>query len=189
MHATAQAGIPPAFAALPTPPSWVRSDRHDEDWRPVFSGVTTERLDAYHKDGQSVGVYVGFYAAQRQGQELVNDLNTVYQPQRWRVNAERRVAVGGKEPGPKEVQETELSSAAGILRLVWHWYAINGENTAEPWLAKLLHLRGVLSGKSTGAIIAVSTEYVTDPADTRPLLKNFTALPVTQILADSRAEP
>ena len=84
----------------------------------------------------------------------------------WLVEAQGRDrldASGGQVP----VQTTEVRSA-GQRRLVALSYWVDGQFTADPFVAKLLQTKAVLlGGPAPAAVIVASTPYDTDPSVAR----------------------
>jgi hypothetical protein len=70
--------------------------------------------------------------------------------------------------------------------VVWHYYVVAGEITADPLRAKFLHLRGLVTGQYGEFIVAVSSVYKGLPNEVRPALAEFIAIPVTSIFTISQ---
>ena len=167
----AEATVVPA-AIRPTG-SWKGPEPLDGDWRPVFAGALAERLDAYRKQGRQVALYIGYYGRERPGAELISELNTLYQPHQWKVAAEKVVTMDLTGTQPVKVRETQIYSQTGESRLVWHWYYVGGRFTGDHRLAKLLQISGLVTGRASSALIAVSTGFGIDPREARTMVQGF----------------
>jgi EpsI family protein len=143
------------------------------DWRPRFWGADEEILRTYDThDGRSVDVYLAVYGSQRHGKEIINEMNTFADGERWTaVSGGDVLAVVGTESVP--IRYARLSSS-GPKRLVWYWYWIDGRLTADPILAKLYEARAKLTDSSgAAAVIAVAADYQDQPERVERMLADF----------------
>ena len=89
-----------------------------------------------------VHVEAYYYRQQRQGAEVINFKNSVYDDERWRrISGPRSRVVPGGTPG--KVFEMVLRQGAKDY-LLWYWYDISGYTTLNPFQAKLLSKRAAL---------------------------------------------
>jgi len=140
-----------------------------DSWTPRFHGAVSSK-QAYSKQGHTVLLYVGSYTVQRQGSELISDLNSIADPLRWRLQyAHGRPVVNGEQ----KVLEQRMKSAAGQQRLVWYWYRVAGVSTTNRYMAKLLQVYGLVIGRPEASLIAVATDIEGDVQDSRQQLKDF----------------
>jgi exosortase A len=143
------------------------------DWRPRFHGADQEILRTYDThNGWSVDVYLALYGSQRHGKEIVNEMNTFADGERWTTVGGGGVsAVVGNESVP--IRYARLSSL-GPTRLVWYWYWIDGRLTADPIRAKLYEARAKLMGGSgAAAVVAVAADYQDQPETAERTLTDF----------------
>jgi EpsI family protein len=134
-----------------------------------------ERTLYLTKGQDKVMLYVAWYGAQRQGQELINAGHRVT-PERhpvWRRTHEYpRVTPAG------EVREALLSAGAhGRQRLAArYWNRINGQDVISPFRAKALLALDKLSDRpDAGAVVIIAAPYVDLPEEALPTLDRFTA--------------
>jgi len=167
------------FAPIAVRLPWTGPSHPFSDWRPAFYRPQAESLDAYSAAGREVTVYRAYYAVQRQGREVVNELNEVFDSSRWAVKdghvgtVYRMTTVGSNDAF--RVIETRLQRrGTREERLVWHWYDVAGENVADAWHAKLEQIAGIFHGRRDAMIIAVSTD-ARSIDDARALLTGFVA--------------
>ncbi len=157
--------------------SWRASERGTLDWKPRYGGADGEMRGAYHREAAIAQLYLAYYASQRQGKELVNDTNALYDGTAWRRGARREgmIALGNGES--LTVRETELKSTRGRgIRLIWHWYYAGGRLTSSDYEAKLLQVWGLLSGQPAAAVMALSTGVHGDREAARKILRDAGAV-------------
>lgn len=130
-------------------------------WQPVFANAVESRAAAAGVT-PSVEVYRAVYPWQDREHRLIAYGNT-FVPERWQPVAQRRIAVPAADAA-LEVQELEGHLARG-RRLVWGWYWVAGEPAAGALEAKLLELKGLLSGRRDAMAAAVSTECELDDCE------------------------
>ena len=141
----------------------------EDSWTPRFHGAVSNK-QAYRKQGHTVLLYVGSYSVQRQGSELISDLNSIADPSQWRLKyAHGRPIMNGDQ----KVLEQRMISTAGQQRLVWYWYRVARMPTTNRYMAKLLQVYGLLIGRPEASLIAVATDIEGDVQDARQQLKDF----------------
>ena len=148
---------------------WYGPTATKDDWMPVYQGAIAEKR-AYQNGARQLYLYLGYYPTQSQGSELINDLNRISDAKIWRSRFSRaRVTSSGAD----KILEQVLESSTGRQRLVWYWYRVAGVPTVNAYEAKLLQVRGLLTGKSQAAVIAVATDIDSDIDSARNSLSEF----------------
>jgi EpsI family protein len=150
---------------------WAGPHPMHDSWLPVYHGAISQR-SVYHKDAHEVYLYTGFYPRQRQGSELIFDMNRIADGDAWRQS---RMHGRPIKSGAHQVIEQELHDATGRRRLVWFWYRVAGHNTVNRYTAKALQLLGLVSGKPQAAVIAIAAERDADDAAVRMRLGDYLA--------------
>ena len=104
----------------------------------------------------SVDLFVASYAWERPEAELINFQNTMIGGRRWDIVG---VAKGSTVFEDREQALVALKIKRGQHeRLIWYFYRIDGEQTADPRFAKLLKVKAkLMNGYSPASVIAVST--------------------------------
>lgn len=145
-----------ALAWQPAGAAWTLAEGRPA-WQPRFAGADQEILRTYTDGVRAVDVYLALYASQHHGKEVVNEMNTFADGDRWTsIGAGAGTAVIGGER--VAIRHARLQSSTG-RRLVWYWYWIDGALTADPLLAKLYQVRARLKGGSgAAAVIAVAAD-------------------------------
>lgn len=144
----------------------------ETSWRPGYVGMRAERAGRYQRDGQEVGLYLAYYAAQGAGTELVQwDNQIVRSTMHDRVELGRRampLPAAGAAPG----QAVRVRDADGEW-VVWYQYWLGSVRTAQPWRAKLELAIDRLSGRPDGSALILLRTAGQDDAETRARLDAF----------------
>ena len=177
------AGIWPAYASYTTHASkrlisevrpklasqggWIPVPASLTTWQPRYVGADATVFQTYRQGDREVGVWLFYYATQREGAELVTT---------------RNVMVAQKHPVWEQVgqskQDTQIADNAFVARttrlrsvkqrlMVMDWFWISGHRLSDPYLGKLLLARQRLLGlgdPAIGVIIATPYEDQAEPA-------------------------
>lgn len=123
------------------------------DWKPHFFGMRQELRETWSNGRAPVGLYLAYYRAQKDGEELVNSANRVlkHKDRQWTMTAEgvRETRIGGRAVS---VLSTEIAQASGGRLLVWHWYWIDGRWTTSDYFAKLYQTLAQLQGHGDDSV-------------------------------------
>jgi EpsI family protein len=144
------------------------------EWKPSYSGASVEQRGFYSDGPHTVGVFVEYYRGQEQGRELVNSQNLLCrtkQPDcKITEDSNSRVRLGGAEAAVS--QATLVTEQRHWL--VWRWYWVGGEYTANDSLAKIYHAKERLLGRpSDEAGIILATAIDGDGEKARQVLQDF----------------
>lgn len=144
-----------------------------DPWLPKFNGASLQQRAEYRGDRKSVQVYVAFYAHQQQGSELVNSENILFDRVAERRLGEDVETITLGDGTPWTVRALRIHAAHGD-RLIWSWYVVAGQSTANPVLAKLYEVRARVLGVHSGsALIALATDDAEDPQNAKTRLQGF----------------
>jgi exosortase A len=154
---------------------WRVTDNMRWDWRPHVSGVDAQLFRVYSAGDTSVGLYIGIYADQRKGSELISSDNqmVIQKHPVWseKERSRRVMAIGGRQIS---VEQSRLTRLSGERLLVWTWFDIGGYDTADPYQAKLREVVARLTGGGRGgALMAVATPYWESLAAAEAALEGF----------------
>lgn len=183
---------PPAPVALTIPhaaPGWSTTPAQ-WDWQPRFVGASAQIRGDYHQDGVTVGVAITYYQHQSQDAELVNSRNVMV-PEKdplWGNIGEQRMTIhlNGQ---PFDIRQTRLKSAQQTL-LVWDFYWLDGQYTADPLRAKLLEAQAKLMGAHRPAAdVVIATPYEDRVEPAAAVLQNFLEQMMPNIEASLRRTP
>jgi len=151
---------------------WQGPADSDNDWMPEYPGAIA-RKQAYQKGDERIDVYLGFYPLQKQGEELINDLNRIGNQDIWHSrNPKGRL----QQAGDRVVLEQWLEKEGGERRLVWYWYRVAGRYTVNPYQAKALQVLGLVTGNPQAYIMAIAVNSGGDITDARKVLGEFVSI-------------
>ena len=138
-------------------------------------GADAQVLAGYRSKDARVSLYIAYYANQRDGAEVINELNVLYDGKAWksRRRNERRAILG--DGTVVALREIELVTGSGAERLVWYWYRVGNRRTTSVLEAKLLQLWETLMGSPSAAVVAVSAPIRDSVGATRTDLGAFLA--------------
>jgi exosortase A len=141
-------------------------------WRPTLHGADAELQQGYRRGEERVVLNVAYYAYQREGAEVVSDLNMISSSSEVQVLRARQMKL---EFADVLLPVNELVVAYdGQPVLVWHWYWVDRENTNSRMAAKLLEMKALATGSERAAAIIAVTAEVSDNIDgTVELIKSF----------------
>ncbi|MDX2505273.1 MAG: EpsI family protein [Gammaproteobacteria bacterium] len=149
---------------------WSAMDADEDDWTPQYRGAITHKITFNNKIGQQIHFYMGLYPTQKQGEELINDLNRISDDKIWYSGYQRETLynIGGRQ-----VLEQLLEKKDGSQRLVWYWYHVAGQNTVNKYQAKALQVLGLMKGMRQAFVVAIAAKLDGDPEYTREILAQF----------------
>jgi len=164
-----------ADVRLKQPPNWPKAIADwnyvgPSQWRGDFPGAAWADAVIFRRaDGATVEVYVAAYAAEAQGQELINTQNQPYKSSLWRVTSAPR-SVSTRSP----FRESGLqSSSSRERRIVWHTYRVSRMFEGRREFVKLLQIQQTLLGRPAGASLALVTDGAPGSAEARLRLESF----------------
>ena len=157
------------------------------DWSPAFSNADLQIRQSYARDGQSVDLFVAYYARQAPGREMLAYDNRIIDQTQWYIVRQGRRTV---DFGAESLPFADLVAASsGQRRHIWLFYWVDGRFTADPLVAKLLEAKAkLLFGDQRAAIVAISTPEEDGRANVDLVLRSFLeALPPMEALLNAPA--
>lgn len=155
---------------------WQASGESVSNWEPVYVG-NPEKFSRHYvdKENNHVSLFVTYYSAQRQGDELISSGNILIPEMDlvWRIINETKSSIK-IDSRNIEVRQTQLKSLETNL-LIWRWYVLGkNEETASPYIAKIILAKNkLLTGEEGGAEIIVAAPYNVNPDEAESVLKQF----------------
>ncbi|NOZ38017.1 MAG: EpsI family protein [Gammaproteobacteria bacterium] len=137
-------------------------------WQPQYTGAI--QMKSVHRvRGEDVSLFIAYYPKQKQGVEVINDLNSINNKKIWKnVYAHPRVRqLAGKETKNLVVLEQLIENNKKQRRLVWYWYNVGGQLTINKYEAKVMQLAGLLAAQPQAYMIAVSIAVTADIVQAR----------------------
>lgn len=179
-----------ASLATPAPVNgWMPQTAAEVHFRPHYSGATALFEKSFRKGDRVVGLYIGYYANQREGREMIAFGNAVVSPDdhSWRVLGERRMTSLAE---PAEAIQTRVRSDR-TEATVLHWYWAGDRWVVRPQMVKLLQAFDKLRGKGDdSAVIVAYARAGTDPREVEAVLEQFAsdmAPSIAAVLANARS--
>jgi len=154
------------------------------DWKPAFPAASGELHQYFQRGPVPVGLSLLYYRRPPEGTKLITTTNhlTAGKDLGWHeVATARRVeAVGARALA---VRETTMSNGFSRL-LVWHWYWIDGETTANDYLGKVMQIRQkLLHASDDGAAVMLYAPYDEDREPARAAMRGFLAADLAAVEA------
>ncbi|MPZ45996.1 MAG: exosortase A [Betaproteobacteria bacterium] len=165
----------PVIAAPSGAAGWERSSSRLPQFTPHFVSARATMHKIYERQGAQVGVFIGYYARQNEGHELISFDNGLVSPgdRLW-----HRLSETGQSSGVHglRVVESRLRSSRGEL-LAWHWYWAGGRWSALPEEVKLRQAFDRLAGRGDDAAVVVlyAPPGSSSKDEPRELLQEFLA--------------
>lgn len=150
---------------------WSQRGESTNDWMPQYLGAISAKMD-YQVHGADVSVFIAYYPVQKQGEEVINDLNRISNKKSWKTRWSRPAV---RQWVSHKILEQVIDNPGSSSRLVWYWYNIGGRETVNRYEAKLLQLLGVATGSTQAYMVAVSVAIETDIDDARKTMRELVA--------------
>ncbi len=148
----------PTLTPLLAASGWTPLAKPPADFKPHYLGARAELEQGFAKGAEKVGLYVGYYRAQKQGEEMVGSANVLVTAKetKWKQLASGRDQVtwnGTETTAATATLGNDLNQLA-VLRLYW----VNGRLTSSDYVAKALLALSKLTGQGDdSAVIVVYT--------------------------------
>jgi exosortase A len=132
---------------------WTLSPERPAVFHPNLMGARQTLEQVFEKDGRRVVLFIGYYANQREGSELIFNVNTIAQSRirSWRQVAQDRVRGNGLNFDA--IQTRLRSSSSGLA--IWHWYWAGERWTALLEVVKAFQALDKLLGRGDDAAVVV----------------------------------
>jgi len=133
-------------------------------------GVDDYLSRAYYKpDGAGVGLYLGFYGSQRQGDTIHSPLNCL-PGAGWEPTSEGRLQLDNVDGAGRSVTVNRYVIQKGLDRnVVLYWYHGRGRVVAsEYWSRAYLVRDALLTNRTNGSLVRVIVPVASDTQDLGP---------------------
>jgi exosortase A len=156
---------------MPQPP-WREAIGLSDPLQPIYVGADAELHTAYTTGSNRAYLHIGYFIRDRRGAQAVSSAHNFEGGNAWRAAA---AGVTSAEVDGQSVSVRFTRSVrGGAGHLVWYWYWVDGQFTANPYIGKLLETKAkLLGGERASAVIAISADYVGDPSDAEKTLREF----------------
>ncbi|MEW5787676.1 MAG: exosortase A [Pseudomonadota bacterium] len=176
-HLRNRTPTPAPFARLQTVGGWQTGESFTS-WTPLWQGTDEALLRHYGKGDDRVLLYLGWYGNQRQGSELVNDLNQFVKEKHpeWKKPIERSQPFPAGDASRQVRYALLKSKTSGQNLVALQWNRLNGHDSINPLAVKLELARDKLFGQDdSGASIIIAAPYGDKPEEAEAILARFMA--------------
>lgn len=152
---------------------WQFQQSRVDNYRPSINSPDAVTEGCYaDAEGKPVCSYLGYYWNEKQGKELISELNKVYDGKQWNPVKTPQHDTAFVNPS-LQVRETLIRSTIGKEKLVWHWYYLAGTRTSNAGWAKGLGIWAELTGQRGSSVFIVSTDIKDNLNESRARLQRF----------------
>lgn len=110
----------------------------------------------YRQDGAAVGLYMGFYGSQRQGDTIHSPLNCL-PGAGWEPVSQGRLTIANVDGGGRDITVNRYIVQKGLDRqLVLYWYQSHGRVVASEYTSKLMLINDAIRlNRTDGSLVRV----------------------------------
>jgi EpsI family protein len=123
-------------------------------------------------------VHIISYAAKSRDSEMINSLNRLFDPERWRQVEKRAgtVTLSAGHSLPYIALSIRSKTDQERNRIVWYWYLADDRPAINPFFVKLLETINLFAAeKSASSLVALSTSADDDTAAAQTIFEEFLA--------------
>lgn len=162
-----------AKISISIPTGWTETPTAPTSWKPAYHSLDSESQISYRdNEGNEVMLFIGYYAQQRQGAELGNYDNVLVTEgdEVWRsIEGKKLTLTSASIEAPTAVIEGNSKRY-----LTTYFFYVDGQWVTNKYKTKLIQAKArLLSGRSDGAIIAITTQLPEQDHKMDELLKDF----------------
>lgn len=174
LNTNSESNLIPEIEITDSSGKWEVSTDTFFDWTPHYVGEPSKFHYHFKREDQSVNLHITYYRNQNQDSELINSGNVLISDKYsgWRNigSTKRQIALG---PEMLSITQNQLHSYTANL-LVWRWYWLGNEQSANPYFAKaILAINKFLGNGDDGAEIILTTSYKDRPEEAAVVLQDF----------------
>jgi EpsI family protein len=141
------------------------------DWAPVVIGADRRFSEVFTDGDARVDRFVALYVPRGREDNLIRSDNRIANSRTWAVRSRSRAVAAIR--GESVPVNAAVSVSGARTRLVWSFYALNGNTAANLWDVKLNQVRAYLSGKACpSAFVAIAVD-MTDRMDAEATLERY----------------
>ena len=141
--------------------NWKIKEEKEWAWTPRIVGANRKIHHFYtssQNNSASIGLHIAQYLEQKQGSEVVNSQNKLFNNQKahWRITEKNKKQI--------KLNDHEIEVVSAIVKgprdnfLVWYWYRVGVYHTTNNYIAKLREVKSkLMDGRRDAAIFSVTT--------------------------------
>ncbi|MBL8522788.1 MAG: EpsI family protein [Betaproteobacteria bacterium] len=153
---------------------WIPSTDRASAWLPDLQNPRSIRVQSFEKNNSRVDLIIALFHDQNWTSQLSTSANQVVNSENknWSLASRDKALINYL--GKDVKVHSSLIIGGGAKAIVWHWYWLHGETTANDVEAKRLQLGHRLSGKGDlGAWVAICADASVTPQMANDLLTLF----------------
>jgi EpsI family protein len=167
--------------------AWTRMGAWEDGSRPRFTDADEQGTGRYVLGSSHVTVFLGRYAVQRQGNEVVFYSNRP-SGEGAEVMTRTTARLGLASGETVYLAELEVVDPDGVRRVVWYGYEIAGSRARDALRAKLYQVAGAFRRRWDAQVIVVSAPCEPDCGAAREALSPLMSAGYELVLASSAKE-
>jgi EpsI family protein len=141
--------------------------------RPNWQTSDLEVLARYSNNSGSVDLFLSTFFEQKQGKELVSDLNFPYDTNQWELVNTHKIDINLNSGQEYTLNESIVTNQYKQKRIIWSLYFIGNRVTHDKLYAKMYGILNYLSGRNIQSVLIISTGIDKDLETSRGLLESF----------------
>jgi len=152
----------------------------------LLHGVSSESFNYFTKNELGFQLYLANYIRQSHGQEMIYVDNHLFDQSRWRLDGQGQLSMD--DPSIlSQVQLLKLTRSKERHRFIAFWYVVNGQATADKYIAKLLEIKATIQGRPGATLIAIALDHnSSEHANALSELSGFTQAVIAKMLDDGQ---
>jgi len=127
-------------------------------WQPRFPGARQEVTGRYIRGDQQVELYANLFSKQRQGAELVNGMNTLFERGKFLESGRSTVPVRFVDGSTMNAIQIEAVGRGTLREYYIYWYLVADKALLSAIEVKYHELRQRISGQPSSGIVAIRVE-------------------------------
>ncbi len=140
----------------------IESGKKAFDLGEILIGADHQFWQTYENRGEVIYVYQAIYHSQKQGKELINVENSLFNESLWQPMETRTVWLENEQG---QIQETRVKPKYGPEVLIWTWYTSAGMHTTSGLKTKLYDLYGVLTNNTQASVTMLAVPITSKDED------------------------
>jgi len=121
-------------------------------------GVSSESFNYFTKNELGFQLYLANYIRQSQGKEMIYVDNHLFDQSRWNLDSQGQLPMNDSDI-LSQVKLLKLTRSKERHRFIAFWYVVNGQATADKYMAKLLEIKATIQGRPGATLIAIAFDH------------------------------
>jgi exosortase A len=158
--------------SLAAPAGWEATDNFDKEWAPESPLFETRTVESFTSDSGNVSVCFITFSGNRRGVVLINPSNLTGSSGAWTALSSNARDVKTRT-GPFRLSEYVIARGQQ-RRLVWLWYSIGDQHTANAYQLRAIQAKDRLLGQAREVTLtAISAPFQAETSEATRTLSDF----------------